>query len=514
MMKNYLIIICFALSFSTWGQLLNPQPQKVTDKHFPEIEVEIPTPAFSKKKGFTKYDEMMDYLNPLINKNAEQATMTFMGESQKGLKVPIINLFKDKNKDKIRVWIQAGIHGDEPASTEGILYLINQLLSNPEYAHFSDYLEIAIVPMANVDGYNRQIRDAINGLDLNRDQTKLNIKESIFLKQNFTDFKADIALDFHEYRAYRRDFVHFAEYGVTNPNDVMFLYSGNLNVPENLRKYTEENFVNEAKSFLDQKDLRTFDYFSTSDCQGYTCFNLGSINARSSATSYALANTISTLVEVRGVALGRTSFKRRTLSTFWTALSYLQSAVKYKDDIPKVIDKAISSKHKATVQSKRKVSKQSIPMLDLAKNEVYDEEVILRSALESIPTLTRNRPTAYILLPSEEEAVKKLRILGLKIKELSQDTKLQLEQYRISDYRQSMHKYEGVKRQHIKTDIETIEKVMPKGSFVIEMNQRHANFAIETLEPEADNSFISFNVISTQLNDILPYYRYLNNKTF
>jgi len=513
-MKNYIIILILGLSLNSWGQLFNPQPKEVTEKFFPEIEADIPTPAFDKVKGFTTYDEMMDFLNPLVNQNQDQVKLSFIGESQKGLKVPMLKFFEDNTQEKIKVWIQAGIHGDEPASTEGILYLIYELLNNPEYNQFSKHLEIAIVPMANVDGYNRQLRDAINGLDLNRDQTKLNIKESLFLKQTFTDFNAHVALDFHEYRPFRRDFVHYAEYGITNPNEVMFLYSGNLNVPENLRNYTENNFVDEAKSFLKQKNIRTFDYFSTSDCQGYTCFNLGSINARSSATSYALANTISTLVEVRGVALGRTSYKRRTLSTFWVAINYLKSSIKNKEDIPEIIESAIASKHDVVVQSKRKVSKQPIELLDLAKNEIYEEEVILRNALKSIPTLTRQRPTAYILLPSEKEAVKRLKVLGLNVKELSQDTELEVEQYKITAYRKSLHKYEGVKRQHIKTEIETVNKTIPKGSFVIEMNQRHANLAVETLEPEADNSFISFNVISTQLNDILPYYRYLNDKTF
>ncbi len=518
MMKNYLIIICFGLSFSTWAQLLNPQPKEVTEKFFPEIEIDIPTPAFNKNKGFTKYDEMMSFLQPLIKQYSSQVTLNYIGESQKGLKVPMLKFFeekeKEKDKNKIKIWIQAGIHGDEPASTEGILYFIHELLTNTEYSYFSKHLEIAIVPMANVDGYNRQLRDAINGLDLNRDQTKLNIQESLFLKESFTDFKADVALDFHEYRAFRRDFVHYAEYGITNPNDVMFLYSGNLNVPKNLRQFTEQNFVNEAKSFLSEKSLRAFDYFSTSDCQGYTCFNLGSINARSSATSYALANTISTLVEVRGVALGRTSFKRRTLTTFWTALSYLQSAIKHKDEIPKVINEAIDSKHKVVVQSKRSVAKQPIELLDLAKNEIYKEEVILRNALESVPTLIRERPQAYILLPSETEAVKRLKILGLEVRTLNKNTELEVEQYKITKYRKSLHKYEGVNRQHIKTEIETLNKTIPKGSFVVDMNQRHANLAVETLEPEADNSFVSFNVISTQLSDILPYYRYLNDKTF
>ena len=41
---------------------LNPQSKKITDKFFPDPNIEINTPAFDKKKGFTKYDEMMVFL--------------------------------------------------------------------------------------------------------------------------------------------------------------------------------------------------------------------------------------------------------------------------------------------------------------------------------------------------------------------------------------------------------------------------------------------------------------------
>ena len=64
------------------------------------------------------------------------------------------------------------MHGNEPASTEGVLFLLTQLLSNSEYHHLLDRLELAIVPMVNIDGYEKQDRYAANGLDLNRDQTK------------------------------------------------------------------------------------------------------------------------------------------------------------------------------------------------------------------------------------------------------------------------------------------------------------------------------------------------------
>lgn len=497
-----------------FGQLMNPQPKELTQKYFPNPDVNIKTPAFQKDKGFTKYDEMMAYLKPMIENNSQIAKLTFIGESQKGLKVPMILLSKnDGNDEKIKVWLQAGIHGNEPASTEGILWLIHQFFNTDDYKYLLDRLVITIVPMANVDGYNIQLRDAINGLDLNRDQTKLNIKESQFLKQSFSDFNPDVAVDFHEYRPFRRDFVHYGEYGVTNPNDVMFLYSGNLNVPKNLRDFTENIFVNQAKNTLENNDLSTFNYFSSSDCQGYTCFNMGSINARASASSYALANTISTLIEVRGIGLERTSFKRRTMATFWTAKSYLETAYQNHNQVKAEIEKAVDSKHDVVPKSGRSVSNFDMPMIDLASNEIIKLDIILRNALKSQPTLSRKRPTAYILRPDAKAAVERLKILGLEVDKLQNAQSIEVENYTIIDYYRDPHKYEGVHRQEIETEVNTITEEFPAGSFVVYLDQRKANLAVVTLEPEAPNSFISFDVLRTGLGQELPYYRYMKTKT-
>ena len=62
-----------------------------------------------------------------------------------------------------------------------VFYLIDQLLNDS--IHLLNHLDISIVPMANIDGYESHDRYAANGLDLNRDQTKLMAKESVCLNK-------------------------------------------------------------------------------------------------------------------------------------------------------------------------------------------------------------------------------------------------------------------------------------------------------------------------------------------
>lgn len=153
----------------------------------------------------------------------------------------MVTIKKADNLNAIKVWLQGGLHGNESASTEGVLYLVAQILDKRQ--DLLENLEIKVVPMANIDGYLKLNRYAANGLDLNRDQTKLIAPESILLKNAFSQFSPQVAVDFHEYTPFRRDFASFGRVGISSFYDVMFLYTGNLNVPQNLRNYTKDVFV-------------------------------------------------------------------------------------------------------------------------------------------------------------------------------------------------------------------------------------------------------------------------------
>jgi len=96
----------------------------------------------------------------------------------------------------------------------------------------------------------------------------------------------------------------------------MFLYSGNLNVPEALRNYTQERFVNAAKMEMDKNGFSNHDYYTSDETVGELQLNQGSVNSHSSASSYAITNCASALIEVRCVGLNRTSLNRRTYITY------------------------------------------------------------------------------------------------------------------------------------------------------------------------------------------------------
>ncbi|UAM97914.1 M14 family metallocarboxypeptidase [Polaribacter litorisediminis] len=502
-------ILLLFISASVFGQL-NPQTKSVTKKIFPDFEeVKNVTPALKKEKGFTTDEELYAFLEGLAKNHPNKVQISYIGESQKGKKIPFVKMTNPNQKEKIKVFFQGGLHGNELASTEGVLYVMHQLLNDKNYTHLLDDIDLAVIPMANIDGYLKESRYAANGLDLNRDQTKLMAKESVILKQAFSNFNPEVALDFHEYTAYRRDFSKLGNFGVANIFDVMFLYSGNLNVPKNLREFTEKLFVKNASDLLNENKLRNHPYISTTKYRGDIHFNQGSISARSSATNYALTNTISSLVEIRGVNLGRTSFKRRIQSIFLVATSYLKTAIAHKKELKEVIQKAIYDEKEIVVTSKRKVYTSKLQMLDLDTEKIIELEVTKRDAWLSSAVLIRPTPKAYLIDASQKEIIEKLKTLGAKIKVLEEDKKIEVEIYKIIEYKRNSKKYEQMNLQKVKTEIHKQQKVFAKGTFMVSLNQKNANLIVEVLEPEAPNSFVSFGVLPTEKDAILPIYRIL-----
>ncbi len=508
-MKNIVIILCVLIGFSAIAQ--NPQSKKITKKFFPDAqEVRNTTPALQKDRGFTNYEELIGFLDNLIKNHPEKISMKFIGRSQKGKKIPMVFLTNPNDKEKIKVWMQGGLHGNEPASTESMLYLLDRLLNDESYTDILDNVELAVVPMANIDGYLKNNRYAANGLDLNRDQTKLMAPETVVLKKAYVEFNPEVAVDFHEYRPYRRDFARMGDFGVTNMYDAMFLYSGNLNIPQNLRNLTKELFVENARQILDNNNYTHHPYISTRKHYGDIHINQGSISARSSATNNALTNAISALIEIRGVALGRTSFKRRIHSSFLIAISFLETAAENIQQIKEDIDKAIAQKNELVVDYKRGIYKDSVQFIDVNTAEYVKFEMTIRDAWKAEPVLERPRPEAYIIQADKTELIKKLQTLGVEVEFTDEEKELDVEAYMVTSYSRKPIRYEKMKLQTVQTELRQEHKIFPKGTAIVKMNQRRANLASVILEPEAPNSFVSFGLIETERGQTLPIYRLPN----
>ena len=239
----------------------------------------MPVPVTTGNKSynyFTKYKDAVKFIKSLASNHPRLIKTGSIGETQRGnnqISVLITNQ-NSSGKEKLRVAIIGGIHGNEPISTDGLLLLIYQLTEDPKYAYLLQHLEILVLPDINVDGREADKRGSSNGLDINRDLTALNTVESRNTKKAINQFDPQVVLDFHEFNPHRSDFKDLSDcYSIGY--DVMFLYTGNMNVDPSVRRMIAEDFVAPTKSYLTKNHREVSDYATVRRRRKEILLNMG-----------------------------------------------------------------------------------------------------------------------------------------------------------------------------------------------------------------------------------------------
>lgn len=109
---------------------------------------------------------------------------------------------EDLGDGKLKVWLQGGVHGNEPAGDEALLALLGKMDANPEWAaKILATQDIIVLPRYNPDGISYFQRTLATNYDPNRDHIKLARQQTRDIKQFFSKFGPHIAVDMHEYGA-------------------------------------------------------------------------------------------------------------------------------------------------------------------------------------------------------------------------------------------------------------------------------------------------------------------------
>lgn len=459
----------------------------IYEKFFTDPVQDIPFPITKGSSYYSGYQNTLDYINRLSASYPELISVSSIGASQRGYKVPLVIFSKKNNipeQDKLRVCFLSSVHGDEPISTDGMLYLMDQLSNNDKYSHILDNIILEIIPIVNVDGYIDDKRDSNNGTDLNRNLTILNVVETVNLKNAINKFNPHIVIDFHEYGPARKDFLEIDDC-LTSSYDAMFLYTGNLNVNSSIRKVIVDDFVTPTKLKLEQNNRRVTDYLTTTWKDQEVILNIGGNSARSSATNYALQNRISILMEIRGVSEKEKAAKRRIETSFLTALSYLEIAGQKGDLIKAAIQKAdletINEGSDIVLESESEKIDFPFVFVNTCTNEYQTITFQANFNVKQKPLVTRKRPDGYLIVTKSKQIFKILNASGIVYQVVDKPKKIEVETYKQLD----KFKFE--------ISNETIE--IPMGTIVINEHQKMGNVIIELMEPEEKNSLVFNNLL-------------------
>lgn len=148
--------------------------------------------------GWTSLSEEQTYLRAL-DAASNRVTVSEVGRSVQNRPIQLITVGAPRTRAEIAagssVLFTCTQHGTEPAGREACLAAAR------DYANATDASTLLIVPTANPDGFAATSRHNANGVDINRDHSKLKTPEARALAAVMRDYKPDLLGDMHEYQS-------------------------------------------------------------------------------------------------------------------------------------------------------------------------------------------------------------------------------------------------------------------------------------------------------------------------
>jgi hypothetical protein len=493
------------------------QPEKVL-KLYPDPDVRFETPAFtSGQERFTSQEEMIQFLRKL-DESSPWTVMKSLGRSQEGREIPVLFFQRGSGKGKPTVWLQGQIHGNEPAAGEAVLVMA-QKLAGDYGKKLLKRINVVLVPRVNPDGSYAFERRMANGMDGNRDHLKFDTPEARAIHSLFNEVKPEVVIDAHEYNPDPELLKDVGKEGALKYHDLLILSGKNLNIPEEIRDFADGVMVKAAKTRLAKRGFSSGDYYTAAKRDGQLEITEGGPEPRIGRNSFALKPALSFLVETRGIGIGRENFLRRVAAQVTTHQSLLETAASRADQIRRLVDgarKEIAEKGKRVgdddeviVTSRAQEYSTTLPVVDIAEAKVKEIPVRYFSHTEGKAELTRERPLAYLLMPEQTDAAWRLKFAGVKVKRMKKAAKLPVESYIITGKETQERPYEGHPQHQVTTKVVKKTVVLPKGSWIIPMDQPTANLAALAMEPESTDSYVTFGFIPSKVGEELPIYRYM-----
>lgn len=489
------------------------QPKAVTQRFYPETGRSYSTPTLGKpvEEGLASLFEVHRYLQALAKRYPDKVRLSSLGTTPEGRDIPVLYFAENGNRKKVKVWIQAGLHGNEPAGPEAVCLLADYLLQTSKGMKILDKVSLALIPIANADGYALQERKSGSGFDLNRDQSKLADPVTLLLKKAYRHWNPEIALDIHEFNPIRKEYKLLNGDKAAIADDVLFLPSGHLNIPIGLRNLSNGLFRSEAEQALKENGYTSGFYFTPTVKDGTLFAMKDAKSPQSSSTFQALTNAVSLFIEIRGIGLGRTSFARRAECGFLVARSMMQTAATYDKEVKTTIRKAIketcNGKDSVFVTFHAPLKEYPVSFIDLIKNEPFNRSIPAYDAMQLQPDIVRERPEAYVLADTCSMQVEKLRALGIEVEELEKPLTVKVQKYIIATRKTDVKEWENIYPARVTTRLIEERKTLPTGYFIVRSAQKNGNLAVTLLEPESENGFVHFRVIETREGEELPVYR-------
>jgi hypothetical protein len=485
---------------------------------FPAPSLIYSTPGLQEgRSSFTSNAEIQSWLRDLVASAAAtpgmKAALLPIGQSQRGEALEALVLTRGAGANaaamaasgRPTVLLIGQQHGDEPAGSEALLVIARELtqgLLRPVL----DRINVIIVPRANPDGSLDNKRVTTGGLDMNRDHLLLNTPEAQALARLTRDYRPTVVVDAHEYTVVGR---FLQKFDAVQKYDALLQYATTANIPEFLTKASEEWYRRPLVAALKSQGLSNEWYYTTSTDLADKKISMGGTQPDTGRNVNGLKNTVSLLIETRGVGIGRLHIQRRVHTHVTAISSVLSSTAQRASELGQLqpyIEKEIAGlacKDEAVVEAGSTPVQQELLMLDPVTGADKALRVEWNSALTLRKLKTRVRPCGYWLSSSAKTAVERLRLHGVQVLRVTEPGSMLGDLYRetarSTGVRQDVRGAIADTGQIIKTEVALVRGVIdtPTGSYYVPLNQPLANLVIAALEPDTQSSYFANRLIDS-----------------
>ncbi|WP_237088319.1 M14 family metallopeptidase [Nubsella zeaxanthinifaciens] len=477
----------------------------------------------SGKTATSTYQEAISFYTSLAKSFPKQARLLSYGSTDFGKPLHLLVLNKNgwfepkqsKLNNKRVLLINNGIHPGEPEGIDASMMLARDLLKN---GNLPEQVTICIIPIYNIDGsFNRTgtsranqngpvaygFRGNSKNYDLNRDFIKTDSKNSATFQQIFNTWEPEIFVDTHTSNG--------ADYQYT----MTLIPTQKDKLNATLAEYLTKNMLPYLYHSMKLKGFELVPYVNSineTPDDGITGFMEG---PRYSTGYAALHNTIGFMPETHMLK----PFDKRVAATYDLLQTYVElvnkdakiigeSVAKAKDQVSKqksfVLDWKLNKDRYDEIEFKGYTAKykpsevSGLDRLYYDRNQPYTKTIKQWNNFE--PALTVEKPIAYVIPKAWTKVIELLKLNNVKMQQLKSDTKLSLQMYYIADMKTAQKPFEG---HYLHSAVKVVPQMQTINcyaeDFVVFANQPSNRYLIETLEPQAPDSFFNWNFFDSIL---------------
>ena len=480
--------------------------------------------VFEKSEGTetATYLEVINYYSQLAE-TYPQISMEAIGETDSGEPLHMVILNPEKNfnfseirKNKRILLINNGIHPGESDGIDATMMLFRDIVQNKSETPQNTVL--VTIPVYNVGGSlnrNATTRTNQNGpkeygfrgnarnYDLNRDFIKSDTKNARAFAQIFHLVQPDVFIDNHVSNG--------ADYQYT----LTHLFTQHNKLSGALGNYLHTKMMPKLEKKLSEKNWDITPYVNVFNQVPESGFSQFMDSPRYSTGYTTLFNTLGMMVETHMLK----PYKQRVEGTYELLKSMLEITEADGENIKtlrtNIHQKFIANKTyplnwevdttKTSTLNFKGFEGNRIPSditgkerLKFDRSKPFTKEVTYQNYFKPKDSVTI--PRAYILPKGWWNVIDLLKRNQVEITELANDTVIEVESYKIDTFETRKSPYEG-HYQHYNTSVKssTGKVTFRKGDYIINTNQRGLRYVLETLEPQAPDSFFNWNFFDTIL---------------